>query len=528
MANPPLRHSLKPYPEIPLHALLSGTAARLPDKTAVIDGQRSMSFGELEDSSSRLATGLQKLGVKKGDRVALFALNCLEYVIAFHGISKVGGVVTTLNPTYKEREVNHQLQDAGASILIVQANLYPVVKAATEARAMLKHIIAIGDSPEKGVLSFHDVIQKSSPRYKPVPTNPREDVVALPYSSGTTGLPKGVMLTHHNLVSNVFQFMNVGGKGQSREADVFLTFLPLYHIYGMNMLMNGPIALGATFVLMPRFDMEHCLQLIQQHRINLLYIVPPVVLAFVNHPAVGKADLSSVRCALSGAAPLSGEMQVAFQKRTGFPCTKGYGLTETSPLTNHDYIEPNLRRFGSIGPVVSDTDEKVVDLETGTKTMPPGEAGELLIKGPQVMKGYWNNAQATAESLRDGWLYTGDIASMDKDGWVYILDRKKEMIKFKGFQIAPAELEGVLLDHPAVADAAVIGKPDVEAGEVPKAFVVLKKPATAQELIDFAASQLANYKRIAEVEFVKEIPKSASGKILRRILIEQERTKGKG
>ncbi len=521
----PLRPSQEPYPEHALHAYLAQTAARLPNKTAVIDGARSMTFKELEEASSRFARALQSMGVAKGDRVALLTFNCLEFVIAFHGISKAGGVVTTLNPSYREREVIHQLHDCEAKALIVQSQLYTTAKTTLDAGVKVDHVIAIGESPESGIATFQELLEGHPPDYDPAPIDARNDLAALPYSSGTTGLPKGVMLSHFNLVSNLVQFMNVGGESAPKEEDVFLTFLPLYHIYGMNMLMNAPIALGATIVLMPRFDMEETLRLIEKHKVTLLYIVPPVVLAFINHPAVAKADLSSVRFALSGAAPLSAEMQAAFKERTGIPCNKGYGLTETSPLTNGDYLEHDLQRPGSIGPVVSDTEEMIVDIETGANQLGPGETGELLIRGPQVMKGYWNDPQATSEALRDGWLYTRDIAYMDKDGWVYIVDRKKEMIKFKGFQIAPAELEGVLLDHPAVADAAVIGKPDTEAGEVPKAFVVLKSQATTAEIIDFAGSQLANYKRIAEVEFVDQIPKSPSGKILRRILIEQERAK---
>ena len=525
MKTPPLRHSQEPYPEHPLHDFLKRTAARLPHKTAVVDGERSMTFAELEEASSRFATALQSMGTQKGDHVALLAFNCLEYVIAFHGISKAGGVVTTLNPTYKEREVSHQLLDSQAKVLLVESQLYPVASAAMEHGAEVKRMVAIGELPGSNVATFQSLLESSTSDYAPVSIDAKNDLVALPYSSGTTGLPKGVMLTHFNLVSNIVQFMHIGGEAAPVEQDVFLTFLPLYHIYGMNMLMNTPIALGATIVLMPRFNMEEALRLIEKHRASVLYIVPPVVLGFINHPAVGEADLSSVRFALSGAAPLSAEMQAAFKARTGVPCNKGYGLTETSPLTNGDYLEPGLRRPGSIGPPASDTEEMIVDSETGEKELPPGQVGELLIRGPQVMKGYWNSPESTEAALRDGWLYTGDMAYMDEDGWVYIVDRKKEMIKFKGFQVAPAELEGVLLDHPAVSDAAVIGKPDAEAGEVPKAFVVLKSQATSQEIIEFAASQLANYKRIAEVEFVGHIPKSPSGKILRRVLIEQERAR---
>lgn len=524
MPSSPLRYSQYPYPEQPLHDFLMKSAVRLPNKIAVIDDQQSMTFQELNEVSNRFANGLKSIGVNKGDIVAILAFNCIEYVIAFYAISKLGGVVTTLNPAYKEDEIMHQLKDSQAKVLIIQSQLFDNTGNAIMNLGTVKHIISIGEN-DSSVPTFDQFIKNHSLEFNSIAIDPKNDLIALPYSSGTTGMPKGVMLTHFNLVSNTIQFINVGGHAAPKEDDVFLTVLPLYHIYGMNMLMNCPIALGATIVLMPRFDLVKAIDLIEKHQATVLYIVPPIVLAFVNDPSIEKANLSSVRFALSGAAPLSSELQAQFEKRTGIPCNKGYGLTETSPLTNGDYLEPHLSKQGSIGPAVSDTDEMIVDLETGITQLDPGQIGELIIKGPQVMKGYWNNFEATAQTIRNGWLYTGDIAYMDKGGWVYIVDRKKEMIKFKGFQVAPAELEGVLLDHYSVADVAVIGKPDPEAGEVPKAFVVLKEKSTSEELILFAGSKLANYKRIAEIEFVEQIPKSPSGKILRRILIDQERAK---
>jgi len=524
MPNSPLRYSRYPYPEQPLHNFLKKSAIRLPNKIAVIDDERSMTFKELDEASNRFANGLGSMGIKKGDSIAILAFNCIEYVIAFYGISKASGVVTTLNPAYKESEIRHQLEDSQAKVLIVQSNLFENASNAIKNGGTVKHLISIGET-NSTVPTFDQILENHSLEFNLIHIDPKNDLIALPYSSGTTGMPKGVMLTHFNLVSNTIQFINVGGQAAPKEDDVFLTFLPLYHIYGMNMLMNTPIALGATIVLMPRFDLIKAITLIEKHQVTVLYIVPPIVLAFINYPAIEKTDLSSIRFALSGAAPLSSELQTEFEKRTRIPCNKGYGLTETSPLTNADYLEPYLSKPGSIGPAISDTEEMIVDLKTGIIKLDSGQIGELIIKGPQVMKGYWNSTEATAQTIRNGWLYTGDIAYMDPDGWVYIVDRKKEMIKFKGFQVAPAELEGVLLDHDSVVDVAVIGKPDPEAGEVPKAFVVLKEKCTPEELIEFAGSKLANYKRIAEIEFVTQIPKSPSGKILRRILIEQERTK---
>ena len=468
----PLRYSQYPYPEHPLHDFLVKSAVRSPNKIAVIDDQRFMTFQQLNNVSNRFANGLKSIGINKGDIIAILAFNCIEYVIAFYAISKLGGIVTTLNPAYKEAEIKHQLEDSEAKVLIIQSQLFKNTSNTIINTGTVKHIISIGET-DSSVPTFDQFIENHSPEFNSVSIDSKNDLIALPYSSGTTGMPKGVMLTHFNLVSNTIQFINVGGLAEPKEDDVFLTVLPLYHIYGMNMLMNGPIALGATIVLMPRFDLVKATDLIEKHQVTVLYIVPPIVLAFVNDPSIERANLSSVRFALSGAAPLSSELQSQFEKKTQIQCNKGYGLTETSPLTNGDYLESHLSKQGSIGPAVPDTEEMIVDLDTGINQLDSGQIGELIIRGPQVMKGYWNNVEATAETIRNGWLYTGDIAYMDKEGWVYIVDRKKEMIKFKGFQVAPAELEGVLLDHYSVSDVAVIGKPDPEAGEVPKAFVVL-------------------------------------------------------
>ena len=309
---------------------------------------------------------------------------------------------------------------------------------------------------------------------------------------------------------------------------MILVHLPLFHIYGMNVLMNAGIHVGATQVMMGRFDMDLLLGLLSEHRVTQLYSVPPVGLGLTQYPAVSDYDLSSLRCGLFGAAPLSADLQTRIRDALGIPIIQGYGLTETSPVTNADFMEQERIRPGSIGPAMSDTDEKVVDVETGARELGTGEVGELLIRGPQVMKGYYDKTQATAEVLtEDGWLHTGDIVKMDPDGYVWVLDRKKELIKYKGFQVALAELEGVLLEHPAVADAAVIGKSDTEAGEVPKAFVVKKRESevTGEELMGFVGPRVATFKQIREVEFVDATPKNPSGKILRRVLIEQERTR---
>lgn len=524
MAASVQRLSLQPFARHPLHEILSDSAGRLGEKMAVIDGERRFTFRELEERANSFAAALHALKVAKGDRVAIYAPNSAEFVIAFHGVSKAGAVVTTLNPSYREREVEFQFSNSEAKVLLLSDVLYPLAASVLPSVPSVEKVIVIGREQGGSTLSFQKLIAEHQGLSAQVDIDPEEDLVALPYSSGTTGLPKGVMLTHFNLVSNLHQFLDRPEIAVMTEEDTVLIHVPLYHIYGMNSLMNGCLMSGATQVLMARFDMDEYLRLIAQHKVSILYTVPPVVLGLANHPNLDAFDLTSVRFCLAGAAPLSADLAVRFEERTGVPLIQAYGLTETSPSANSDFAEPELRRIGSVGPPVPDTEEKVVDLETGETELLAGEVGELIIRGPQVMKGYWNEPQATAETLRNGWLYTGDIARMDEDGYVYIVDRKKEMIKYKAFQVAPAELEAVLLEHPDIADAAVVGKPDLEAGEVPKAYVVRKSAGiTAEEIIAFVEQRVAGFKKIREVEFVVHIPKNPSGKLLRRVLAQQER-----
>jgi acyl-CoA synthetase (AMP-forming)/AMP-acid ligase II len=363
-----------------------------------------------------------------------------------------------------------------------------------------------------------------SEEYRPVPINAREDVAVLPYSSGTTGLPKGVMLTHHNITSNVKQIL---ATGQLTSDDVGLCVLPFFHIYGMTAFVSTGLTLGVPGIVMMRFDVEQALRLIDKYHATILYLAPPAILAMANVPDPSRFDTSSLRLIASGAAPLP--VEVAARARSIYGClvVQNYGMTETSPATNMTPLD--RIKLESSGPPVADTFEKIVDLETGEE-LPAGEVGELMVKGPQVMKGYWNNPKETAECLTpDGWLRTGDIGHLDGDGYLHLLERKKEMIKYKGYQVAPAELEALLHEHPAVLDAAVVPKPHLEGGEVPKAYVVLREgfQASPEELMAFVAEKVAPYKKIREVEYLTEIPKSAAGKILRRELIERERAKAK-
>ena len=506
--------NLAPYPKVPISSYLQPAASRFPNKPAFIspDG-KEYTFAQVWTAARRIARLLQDRGLRKGDRVGIYSPNLPEYAPAFHGVALAGGVVTTLNPLYREREVVHQLSDAGATALFASKLVMPVVDAVRGELPPLKDVFAIED--------LWQLADSVSGDPQPVAIDAERDLAALPYSSGTTGLPKGVMLSHFNLSSNLRQA--AAGPHLFDAYSVLLDFLPFYHIYGLQILMNLGLAVGATQVVMARFDPEQTLALVQRHRVTGLFVVPPALLVLSNLPNLATFDTSSLGFILSGAAPLPPEVADRGAEAFGCPILQGYGLTETSPLANSNPLH-RIKR-ASVGPPAPDTEEKVVDLETGAE-LGPGEVGEILIRGPQVMKGYWQQPQATAECLtEDGWLRTGDIGSLDEEGYGYIVDRVKEMIKYKGYQVAPAELEAVLHEHPAVADAVVIPKPDALAGEIPKAFVVLNGAGSlsAQEIMDFVAERVAPYKKVRQVEFVESIPKTLSGKILRRELIERER-----
>ena len=516
------RPSLEPYGTYPIHDILTNASSKYPDKPAIIDGDKTYTFSELEKFSSQFSGSLKDLGITKGERVGILAPNCAEFVIAFHGITKSGGVVTTINSGYREREIAHQVQDSGCKILVVHESLNEIFHEATNLiKNDVKAVVITDDHGIDG--TFWQLVNSGNP-HTASGLDTINDLAALPYSSGTTGLTKGVMLSHFNLVSNVEQLMGLSGGLSMTEQDVILVHLPLFHIYGMNVLMNPCIAAGATQVMMGRFDMEEFLSLIETHRVTKLFTVPPVGLGLSQYPGVASRDLTCLEFAMFGAAPLSGELQVKISEVLDCTVIQGYGMTESSPVTNIDFIEPALLKPGSIGPAVSNTEEKIVDTEDPGKQLGPGEIGELMVRGPQVMLGYFNNPEATEETLtEDGWLHTGDIGKMDEDGYVWVLDRKKELIKYNGFQVPPAELEGLLIEHPEIADAAVIGKPDEASGEIPKAFVVKTAGSNISEdaIMSFVASKVSTFKHVREVEFIEAIPKNPSGKILRRLLKDQ-------
>jgi acyl-CoA synthetase (AMP-forming)/AMP-acid ligase II len=509
-----------PIPETALTPFVLHRARELGDKPALIDGPtgRKVSYSELADSIAIAAHNLAQRGFKKGDVFGILSPNCPEYAIAFHAVATLGGIVTPINPLYTKHEIAHQLKDSGARFL---ATVPGCAEKAVEAvqHGLIEEVFVFGTTP--GATPFDSLLVDNG-RAEQVEIDPRKDLIALPYSSGTTGLPKGVMLTHHNLVANICQ---MEGLCYFYETDTLICVLPLFHIYGLVVVLNMGLYSGSTIVLMPRFDLESFLQAVQDYEVTLAHLVPPIVLALSKHPIVDNYRLPNLKTIFSGAAPLGEDLTRACMDRLGITVRQGYGMTETSPVTHSSPAPPLDIKFGSVGVPAPNTECKIIDLETGAP-LGPGEKGEVCVRGPQVMIGYLNNPEATALTIdAEGWLHTGDIGYVDEDGHFFIVDRAKELIKYKGLQVAPAELEAVLLAHPSVADAAVIPYPDDEAGEVPKGIIVLKEPIEPQALLEFVAERVAPHKRIRHLEFVDKIPKSPSGKILRRVLVEMEKAK---
>jgi long-chain acyl-CoA synthetase len=515
------------YTNISLQEILHKTALAYPEKTAIVLGEMQISYAQLEMLSNQFANALVKLKVKKGDRVAIFLPNIPQFLIAYFGALKAGAIITSISPLYRERETEHQLADSGAQTIIALESLNPIIASVKE-KTKLKNIILtnLDDYRPKNPLSqntpdtysFHKLLDESSQNPINIPINPSEDLAALQYTGGTTGTSKGAMLTHRNLLSNALAFATWIRCKQAQE--IFLTTLPLFHIYGMTTSMTVPISCAAKMVLLPKFEPAKVLQAIEKHRVSVFCGVPTMYQTLLANPDLGKYDLTSIRVCISGASSLPYQIQKQFIENTGGLLAEGYGLTEASPVTHCSPVDKSLVKAGSIGLPIPDTEAKIVDLETGEKTLAQGEIGELIVKGPQVMKGYWYKPEETALVFHDGWLLTGDIARMDKDGYFYITDRKKDLIKTKDYSVYPRELEDLLYEHPAVKLCAVIGKPDKIAGEIPKAFVVLKQESSVseEELKAFVNNRVASFKAIGEIEFRTELPLSLAGKILKRLL----------
>ncbi|HLJ69151.1 MAG TPA: AMP-binding protein [Chloroflexota bacterium] len=507
------------YPDVPFHELLARAAERWADSRAIVFRDRQITFAGLDAAANQLARAWVALGLERGERVALYSPNCPEYEIGFFGSTRAALVPSPLNPSYKEREVRYQLNEAGAAAIVVHESLLPVIETVRDDVPALRHVVVIGE-PAGDAVSLEEMIAGQSPTPPRITVRP-DELSALPFSSGTTGTSKGVMLTGRNLVCNATQYVDAI---QSTPDDVILIFLPLYHIYGVA-LMAVAVTSGAVQILMERFELAEMVRLITEEHVTQLYVVPPVMLALANAPDLEPARFASLRYIQCAAAPLAPDVARRVAERLQVRVIQAYGMTEASPMTHIVPLEEAAFPVGSVGRVAADTQSRIVEIETGTRNLPPGEVGEVVIRGPQVMQGYWNAPEETANALRDGWLYSGDIGMEDEDGNLFIVDRKKEMIKFKAFSIAPAELEGILLEHPAVLDCAVIAQPDAEAGEVPRAYVVLRpdQEATSDELRAFVAERVAGYKQIRALEIVATIPRTPSGKILRRVLKEQAR-----
>jgi long-chain acyl-CoA synthetase len=508
-----------------VHGAILDACRKFGPNTAIVDTSvpadhehHRWDYSRYAEMLERVARNLAAIGVQPGDVIAIYLCNSWEFCVSYHAATLAGAIPTPLNPSYREREVRYQLENSHAKILITDGELISGMNLG--GLATLRRVFTIR-KPASGAEPFAELLKISLAHLPPVAP---EAVAALPYSSGTTGLPKGVMLTHRNLVTNIYQFLNPGEVGAFRESDVLLGFLPLYHIYGLNVVLNPTLVTGGRLVLMRRFDPEGVCAVIESEQITVLPLVPPAMNALACAAENGRfPQQHRVRRAKSGAAPLAPDLASRFTHLTGIPIAQGYGMTEASPVTHMGFLESELYRPDSIGALVAKTECKLIREDGSEATL--GEPGELVMRGPQFMKGYWENPEASDAVLRDGWYWSGDVGTRDEQGFYKIVDRRKEMIKYKGFAIAPAEVEAVLLEHRSVRDCGVVGLPDPVAGEVPCAFVVLREGVSgtssqklASDLCGFVAERLCHYKQPREIRFVNNIPRNPSGKILRREL----------
>ncbi|MBM4134743.1 MAG: long-chain fatty acid--CoA ligase [Nitrospira sp.] len=539
------------YPDSTLPDLLTQTATRYPDRAAIHFFGNVIRYAELDRLAHRFARALKELQVEPGSAVGLMLPNIPQAVIGYYGSLRAGMRVTPINPLYVEGEIEHQVQDAGCETIVVLDHLYQRVQPLI-GRTGLKRVIVTGvedylstikrllyplqamregqrapTSLGPATIRLRDLMSGSdAPLGAPMKL---DDVALLQYTGGTTGVPKGVGLTHRNLLSNAWQCRNWMPSLREGE-EVFLAVLPFFHVYGMSVCQNLAVTVGGCLVLLPRFQLTQVLKVIERERVSVFPGIPAMYQAINNFQHLERYDLRSIRICISGAGPLLPSVQERFEAITGARLVEGYGLTEASPVTHVNPISPppGLQRTGSIGLPLPDTQAMIVDMETGEKELPPGEVGELVVRGPQVMSGYWKCEDENRHVLRNGWLYTGDLARMDADGFFYIADRKKDMIKSGGENVYPREVEDTLLRHGKVKDAVVVGLPQGLRGELIKAYVVLKdgEQASAAELLEHCRQHLAKFKVPKKVEFRQDLPKTLVGKVLRRVLIEEERKKG--
>ncbi|MET8246096.1 4-coumarate--CoA ligase family protein [Streptomyces sp. NPDC005202] len=509
-----------PAVDLPIHEAVLGRATEFGDAPALIDGTdgTTLTYDQVDRFHRRIAAALAEAGVRKGDVLALHSPNTVSFPIAFYAATRAGASVTTVHPLATPEEFAKQLRDSAARWIVTVSPLLEAARRAAELAGGVREIFVCDSAP--GHRSLIDMLASAAPDPS-VGIDPAEDVAALPYSSGTTGIPKGVMLTHRQIATNLAQLEPAISAG---PGDRILAVLPFFHIYGLTALMNAPLRKGATVVVLPRFELETFLAAIQNHRITGLYVAPPIVLALAKHPAVARYDLSSLKYVISAAAPLDAELAAACSQRLNLPPVgQAYGMTELSPGTHVVPLDA-MREAppGAVGKLIAGTEMRIVSLADPDKDLGVGEVGEILIRGPQVMKGYLGRPDATAAMIdADGWLHTGDVGHVDAGGWLFVVDRVKELIKYKGFQVAPAELEALLLTHPGIADAAVIGVYNDDGNEVPHAHVVRQPTAhdlSEGEVMMYVAERVAPYKRVRQVTFIDAVPRAASGKILRRAL----------
>lgn len=512
-------------PAITIDRLLLDAMTAAPDHVAMIEAAtgRTVTNGQVVDQTRRVAAGLARRGFGRGDVLAIIAPNCLEYPVAFLAASMLGGVVALPNPLGTTEDFAGQLRRTSAKLVLTTLPLLGNVLPAAAA-AGTGGVIAIGEA--SGTVPFDDLLATEPLTAPPgAGATATTDLVALPFSSGTSGRPKAVMLTHRTLIANAHQFV-IGMP--IADGTRLIAVLPFFHIYGLVIIMLTSLWRRRPLVVMPRFELEPFLEAIARYRVELAPLVPPIMVVLAKHPAVDRYDLSSLKLVMTGAAPLGAEVEEAVARRLGVIVGQGYGMTEVCGASHLQELATDQVRRGSVGKLVVNMEARIVDPATGGD-LGADQRGELWMRGPNVMAGYLDDAEATNRTLdAEGWLKSGDIGYVDNDGYFYIVDRLKELIKYKGHQVAPADLEAVLLTHPSIADAAVIPSPDEEAGEVPKAFVVLKAPLTAEEVMAFVASKVSPMEKVRRVEIVDAIPKSPSGKILRRVLVERERAKPHG
>jgi acyl-CoA synthetase (AMP-forming)/AMP-acid ligase II len=516
-----------------LHDLILDSCRRNASKTAIVDTScgRRLTYSEYGEIVEQLTRGMIAAGLKPGEVVAIFLANSWEFCAAFHASQLAGAIPTLMNPSYREREVRFQLENSGAAFLITDGAHIEGTNLA--GLPSLRRVYAT-HQPTSGSEPFAALLNPASAKLPAPEQSPTQTIAALPYSSGTTGLPKGVMLSHLNLVANIYQLLGPNAAELSRN-DKILCCLPLYHIYGLNVMLNPALLLGATLILSPRFNPQNVARLIVDEGVTMMPLVPPAMNALCQAAEAGQFPRDhTVRWVKSGAAPLAPDLPRRFTALTNILVCQGYGMTEASPVTHVGFLDPALYRPDSIGHPIVQTDCRVLaqsdlgpnDTLDDLTEAPSGQPGELVMRGPQFMLGYWKEPDATSTVLRDGWYWSGDIVTRDREGFYRVVDRRKEMIKYKGFPVAPAEVEAVLLEHPAVKECGVVGKPCPEAGEIPVAFVALRDGFSDSgklktELCGFVADRLTTYKQPREVRFVDSVPKTASGKILRRELRSQ-------